>query len=242
MVAKGMEYKQIAERLVISHRTVQNHVQNTLRKLQMHNRVELTRWAIQRGLDEPTMTTGVSAGATSSAPPPLPTPRRCGTSSAPPTSSRWRTSSRPRSSRTRTRRWRTGGGRRSPTRRCASTSWTVRTGSGSSRRTTRPRCGTSPCIPTTGGPGWPARPSPAPRLRSPPAGSRGRCCGAWRTNHRALGLYRHLGWRPTGRERRAEWPPYPIERQHSLAARDACDVAGQAAATRWRSPPTGPKD
>jgi DNA-binding NarL/FixJ family response regulator len=53
MVAKGMEYKLIAERLVISHRTVQNHVQNTLRKLQMHNRVELTRWAIQRGLDDP---------------------------------------------------------------------------------------------------------------------------------------------------------------------------------------------
>ena len=39
MVAKGMSYKQIAERLVLSHRTVQNHVQNTLRKLQMHNRV-----------------------------------------------------------------------------------------------------------------------------------------------------------------------------------------------------------
>ena len=52
MVAKGIEYKQIAERLVLSHRTVQNHVQNTLRKLQMHNRVELTRWAIQRGLDD----------------------------------------------------------------------------------------------------------------------------------------------------------------------------------------------
>ena len=52
MVAKGMEYKQIAERLVLSHRTVQNHVQNTLRKLQMHNRVELTRYAIQRGLDD----------------------------------------------------------------------------------------------------------------------------------------------------------------------------------------------
>jgi DNA-binding NarL/FixJ family response regulator len=51
MVAKGMSYKQIAERLVISHRTVQNHVQNTLRKLQMHNRVELTRYAIERGLD-----------------------------------------------------------------------------------------------------------------------------------------------------------------------------------------------
>lgn len=51
MVAKGMSYKQIAERLVISHRTVQNHVQNTLRKLQMHNRVELTRYVIEQGLD-----------------------------------------------------------------------------------------------------------------------------------------------------------------------------------------------
>ncbi len=53
MVATGMSYKQIAERLVLSHRTVQNHVQNTLRKLQLHNRVELTRWAIEQGLDEP---------------------------------------------------------------------------------------------------------------------------------------------------------------------------------------------
>ena len=52
MVAKGMSYKQIAERLVLSHRTVQNHVQNTLRKLQMHNRVELTRYAIAQGLDQ----------------------------------------------------------------------------------------------------------------------------------------------------------------------------------------------
>ena len=51
MVAKGMSYRQIADRLVLSHRTVQNHVQNTLRKLQMHNRVELTRWAIEQGLD-----------------------------------------------------------------------------------------------------------------------------------------------------------------------------------------------
>ena len=52
MVAKGMSYRQIAERLVLSHRTVQNHVQNTLRKLQMHNRVELTRYAIAQGLDD----------------------------------------------------------------------------------------------------------------------------------------------------------------------------------------------
>ncbi|GAB6983578.1 response regulator transcription factor [Nocardioides pyridinolyticus] len=52
LVAKGLSYRQIAERLVLSHRTVQNHVQNTLRKLQMHNRVELTRYAIEQGLDD----------------------------------------------------------------------------------------------------------------------------------------------------------------------------------------------
>jgi DNA-binding NarL/FixJ family response regulator len=52
LVAKGLSYKQIAERLVLSHRTVQNHVQNTLRKLQMHNRVQLARYAIEKGLDE----------------------------------------------------------------------------------------------------------------------------------------------------------------------------------------------
>jgi DNA-binding NarL/FixJ family response regulator len=51
-VAKGLSYKQIASRLVVSHRTVQNHVQNTLNKLQLHNRVELVRYAIEQGLDE----------------------------------------------------------------------------------------------------------------------------------------------------------------------------------------------
>ena len=51
LVAKGLSYKQIAARLVLSHRTVQNHVQNTLRKLQMHNRVQLVRYAIEQGLD-----------------------------------------------------------------------------------------------------------------------------------------------------------------------------------------------
>jgi DNA-binding NarL/FixJ family response regulator len=50
LVAKGVSYKEIAERLGLSHRTVQNHVQNTLNKLQLHNRVELTRYAIERGL------------------------------------------------------------------------------------------------------------------------------------------------------------------------------------------------
>ncbi|MGZ4502079.1 MAG: response regulator [Nocardioidaceae bacterium] len=52
LVAKGLLYKQIAERLFLSHRTVQNHVQNTLRKLQLHNRVQLVRYAIEQGLDD----------------------------------------------------------------------------------------------------------------------------------------------------------------------------------------------
>jgi DNA-binding NarL/FixJ family response regulator len=52
LVAKGLSYRQIAERLGLSHRTVQNHVQNTLRKLQLHNRVQLTRYAIAQGLDD----------------------------------------------------------------------------------------------------------------------------------------------------------------------------------------------
>ncbi|QFG25821.1 response regulator transcription factor [Actinomadura sp. WMMB 499] len=52
LVAKGLTYKQIAQRLVLSHRTVQNHVQNTLGKLQLHNRVELVRYAIEQGLDD----------------------------------------------------------------------------------------------------------------------------------------------------------------------------------------------
>ena len=51
-VAKGLTAKQIAERLSLSHRTVENHVQATFRKLQVGNRVELARYAIEHGLDE----------------------------------------------------------------------------------------------------------------------------------------------------------------------------------------------
>ncbi len=51
-VAKGLSAKQIAKKLSLSHRTVENHVQATLRKLQLGNRVELTRYAIEHGLDD----------------------------------------------------------------------------------------------------------------------------------------------------------------------------------------------
>jgi DNA-binding NarL/FixJ family response regulator len=51
LVATGMSSKEIAAQLAISYRTVQNHVQNTLVKLQLHNRVQLARLAVARGLD-----------------------------------------------------------------------------------------------------------------------------------------------------------------------------------------------
>ena len=51
LVAKGYTYRDIAEQLFISQRTVQNHVQNILTKLQLRKRYELMRYAIQRGLD-----------------------------------------------------------------------------------------------------------------------------------------------------------------------------------------------
>ena len=52
LVATGMSYKEIAAELFVSHRTVQNHVQNTLGKLHLHNRVELVRFALARGLED----------------------------------------------------------------------------------------------------------------------------------------------------------------------------------------------
>lgn len=52
LVAKGLTARQVAERLVLSHRTVENHVQNTLSKLQLHNRAQLVRYAVEQGLAE----------------------------------------------------------------------------------------------------------------------------------------------------------------------------------------------
>jgi DNA-binding NarL/FixJ family response regulator len=52
LVADGLTSKQVATRLGLSHRTVENHVQSTMRKLQLHNRIELVRYAISQGLAE----------------------------------------------------------------------------------------------------------------------------------------------------------------------------------------------
>jgi DNA-binding NarL/FixJ family response regulator len=53
LVAEGHTNKQIGETLVISEKTVERHRANILAKLQMRDRVELTRYAIRRGLTEP---------------------------------------------------------------------------------------------------------------------------------------------------------------------------------------------
>jgi len=48
LIARGYTYKAIAARLHLSVKTVETHVSNVLRKLQLTNRNELTRWAAQR--------------------------------------------------------------------------------------------------------------------------------------------------------------------------------------------------
>jgi DNA-binding NarL/FixJ family response regulator len=50
-LARGYMYKEIAHRLGISAKTVEAHVSAVLRKLQLSNRHELSRWAMERKLD-----------------------------------------------------------------------------------------------------------------------------------------------------------------------------------------------
>ena len=50
MIARGYMYKEVAQQLDISPRTVEAHVSAVLRKLQLSNRHELTRWAAERRL------------------------------------------------------------------------------------------------------------------------------------------------------------------------------------------------
>jgi DNA-binding NarL/FixJ family response regulator len=53
LVAEGYSSDEIAEALVISRKTVEHHRSHVLEKLGMRDRVELTRYAIRRGLVEP---------------------------------------------------------------------------------------------------------------------------------------------------------------------------------------------
>ena len=48
LIARGFTYREIADELVVSVKTVESHVSATLRKLQLSNRRELARWATDR--------------------------------------------------------------------------------------------------------------------------------------------------------------------------------------------------
>ncbi len=50
LLARGYLYKEIATELFISIKTVETHASNVLRKLQLSNRHQLTRWAVDRRL------------------------------------------------------------------------------------------------------------------------------------------------------------------------------------------------
>ena len=50
LLARGYTYKEIAQRLFISVKTVETHASNILRKTQTSNRHQLTRWAVARDL------------------------------------------------------------------------------------------------------------------------------------------------------------------------------------------------
>ena len=50
LIARGYRYKEIAARLHLSIKTVEEHVSSVLRKLQLSSRHELTRWAHERRL------------------------------------------------------------------------------------------------------------------------------------------------------------------------------------------------
>jgi len=53
LIARGYAYKEVARELFISIKTVETHVSAVLRKLQLSNRHQLARWAMERRLVPP---------------------------------------------------------------------------------------------------------------------------------------------------------------------------------------------
>lgn len=50
LIARGYTYKEVASELFLSVKTIETHVSAVLRKLQLSNRNELTRWAVKRNI------------------------------------------------------------------------------------------------------------------------------------------------------------------------------------------------
>ena len=53
LIAEGKPNGEIAEDLVVSKRTVEKHIANILAKLELTNRAQIVRWAIETGLAIP---------------------------------------------------------------------------------------------------------------------------------------------------------------------------------------------
>ena len=52
-IARGLPHKEIADLMDVGPRTIAKHTENLMRKLGIHDRVELARFAIREGLSEP---------------------------------------------------------------------------------------------------------------------------------------------------------------------------------------------
>jgi len=50
LVAQGLANREIAAKLNVSQRTIESHVSNMLHKTGLHNRTELTQWAIESNI------------------------------------------------------------------------------------------------------------------------------------------------------------------------------------------------
>ena len=53
LLAQGLSNRAIGERLYLSERTIDNHVQNIMNKLDLHHRSELVKYALRKGLLQP---------------------------------------------------------------------------------------------------------------------------------------------------------------------------------------------
>lgn len=53
LVAQGLTNRDIAERLHVSQSTVEKHVANTLRRLNLRSRAQIATWATEQGLFAP---------------------------------------------------------------------------------------------------------------------------------------------------------------------------------------------
>jgi len=50
LIGRGKTNREIAQELVLSKRTVEKHAANILSKLELTNRAQVVRWAIEQGL------------------------------------------------------------------------------------------------------------------------------------------------------------------------------------------------